>query len=88
MTHNVVLVNPEDNVGVVLADIGRGQEVRLTGEHVFKAVQEIPCGHKVALKDIRSGEPILKYGEEIGYAKGDIPLGTWVHTHNLEIGGE
>jgi altronate dehydratase len=85
MVHNVVLVNPEDNVGVALADIARGQEARLSAGPVFTVAEDIPYSHKVALRDIRAGEPIRKYGEEIGYARVDIPRGSWVHTHNLEI---
>lgn len=86
--HNVALINPGDNVGVALADISKGGEARLPGGLVITAVQDIPCSHKVALKDIRSGEPVLKYGEEIGFAREDIPRGGWVHTHNLDIRGE
>lgn len=83
--HNVALINQGDNVGVALADIPKGGEARLPGGLVITAVQDIPCSHKVALRDIRSGEPVLKYGEEIGFAREDIPRGGWVHTHNLDI---
>lgn len=83
--HNVVLVNPDDNVGVALQDIAQGEEVRLTGGLAFPALQDIPYSHKVALRDIGPGEAIVKYGEEIGSARVDIPAGSWVHTHNLEI---
>jgi altronate dehydratase len=85
MVFNVVLINPEDNVGVALEDIPQGLEARLSDGLVCKAVQDIPYSHKVALRDIEAGEPIRKYGEEIGYAREDIPAGSWVHTHNLEI---
>jgi altronate dehydratase len=85
MAHNVVIVNPEDNVGVALADIPRGQEARLPGGGSFTVVEDIPYSHKAALRDIHAGEAIVKYGEEIGFARADIPRGGWVHTHNLEI---
>ncbi len=45
---------------------------------------EIPSGHKFALKDIKQGEFIVKYGEIIGRAKQDIKKGEWVHTHNVK----
>jgi altronate hydrolase len=83
--HNAVLINPDDNVGVVLQDIARGDEVRLAGGLVLKAAQDVPYSHKVALRDIGAGEAIVKYGEEIGTAREHIPTGSWVHTHNLEI---
>lgn len=44
----------------------------------------IPAGHKVALKDINKGDFVIKYGEIIGVAKANIKVGEWVHSHNLE----
>lgn len=47
-------------------------------------VNDIPAGHKVALKDINKGEFVIKYGEVIGRASKDIKKGDWVHTDNLK----
>ena len=44
----------------------------------------IPAGHKFALKDIAKGEFVIKYGEIIGRASCDIKKGDWVHTHNVK----
>ncbi len=86
MKHDILLISPQDNVGVALADIPRGGKARIsTGERV-EAVDDIPYSHKMALQDIRAGEPVRKYGEEIGRAQTDIPRGSWVHTHNLKTG--
>jgi len=49
-----------------------------------KAVQQIPLGHKIALKDIPAGEQVFKYDESIGVASKDIKKGQHVHTHNLK----
>ncbi len=46
--------------------------------------EQIPAGHKFALKDISKGEFIIKYGEIIGRAKVDIKKGEWVHTQNVK----
>ena len=43
----------------------------------------IPAGHKFALKDIKKGEYVIKYGEIIGKATADIKKGECVHTHNV-----
>lgn len=51
--------------------------VTLTG------TEEIPAGHKFALRPIRKGEFVIKYGQVIGRATEDIPAGAWVHTHNM-----
>ena len=48
------------------------------------ATDNIPAGHKFALKDIKKGEYIVKYGEIIGKATEDIKKGEWVHTHNVK----
>ncbi len=45
---------------------------------------EIPAGHKYALRDIKAGEYVIKYGEIIGKATADIKAGEWVHTHNVK----
>lgn len=52
--------------------------VNLTGN------QDIPAGHKFALKDIKKGETVIKYGQVIGRATCDIKTGDWVHTHNVK----
>ena len=46
--------------------------------------ENVPAGHKFALRDIRFGEEIIKYGEVIGRATTDIQKGEWVHTHNVK----
>ena len=48
-----------------------------------EALERIPAGHKLALRDIAAGTAILKYGRPIGFATRDIPAGAWVHEHNL-----
>ncbi len=47
------------------------------------ALQEIPRGHKIALRAIPPGEPVRKYGQIIGIANAPIRAGEHVHLHNL-----
>ena len=69
-----VLHDPKDTVAVVVVEgIKAGQDV--TGWIMdddrtikLKAQQDIPIGHKVALKDIKSGDTVIKYGIDIGKA--------------------
>lgn len=59
----------------------------LTGdaaESEIYAAQEIPMGHKLALRDIKPGENIVKYGVVIGCATTAIPKGNWVHLHCMK----
>ena len=51
---------------------------------VIRALDPIPYGHKVAVREIETGEQIMKYGEEIGIATKEIKKGEYVHIHNLD----
>lgn len=82
---NALLIDPRDNVAVVLEDIPKGGMVRLAGGGSLPATEDIPCSHKVALVDLSRGEDVVKYGEVIGKAARDIARGSWVHTHNLVL---
>ena len=46
--------------------------------------EQIPAGHKYALRDIAKDTYVIKYGEIIGRATQDIQAGEWVHTHNVK----
>jgi len=80
------MFNPRDNVAVALRDLSEGEDVEVsTGNEVIKIklLNNIPFGHKFALKDIRKGEYVIKYGELIGIATRDIRKGEHVHIHNI-----
>jgi altronate hydrolase len=74
-----------DDVGLVVGDVGRGTLVR-TAAGVVTAIDDIPAGHKVAVRAVAAGAPVHKYGEVIGIARADIPAGAHVHLHNLGVG--
>ncbi|HVY93774.1 MAG TPA: UxaA family hydrolase, partial [Bryobacteraceae bacterium] len=78
----VVRLHPSDNVAVVRVPLSVGTEVRVGGLE-FAAKDNVPPGHKVALKTIRAGENVIRYGQRIGRAKRDIAVGEHIHTHNL-----
>ena len=82
---DVIKINQEDNVAVALRPIAQGEELAI-GDVSVVAAQEIPQGHKIALKPIKAGEKVVKYGFSIGFAKEDIGTGQWVHVHNLKTG--
>ena len=80
----------EDNVGVVVVeDLKAGTEMLCVVTHdnsSFKLVanDDVPIGHKIALKDISEGETAIKYGEDIGKFVGAVKKGHHVHTQNLK----
>ena len=77
-----IRIHGDDNVAVALRPIAAG-EVLTVGQYQVTTLEEIPQGHKVALKPIAKGSEVIKYGFRIGYAKEDIKAGGWVHVHNL-----
>lgn len=78
MTEPVLLLHPDDTVGVALRPLAPGDAVR--GVRVRGPV---PAGHKVALRDVAPGAAVTKYGQFIGSATTRIVAGEHVHTHNL-----
>ncbi len=84
-----LLHDARDNVGVAVVDVKSGQD--LTGAVLnngaafhLKARQDIPLGHKIALKDLKVGDTVIKYGQDIGKVVADIHAGEHVHVHNLK----
>lgn len=73
-----IIINEKDNVAVALHEIKTGEN-----HNGIIFLNDIPFGHKVAIKNIYKGENIIKYGFPIGYAKNDIKAGEHVHIHNL-----
>ncbi|MGD1064617.1 MAG: UxaA family hydrolase [Terracidiphilus sp.] len=78
-----------DTVGVAVVDIAAGAE--LTGRDLStnkplaaKAAQDIPLGHKLALKDLAVGDTVIKYGCEIGKIVQPVKAGQHVHVQNLK----
>jgi (2R)-sulfolactate sulfo-lyase subunit alpha len=79
-----------DNVGVVVVEglkAGTDMLCVVTEDNSsfqLKSTEDVPIGHKVALKDLKAGDTAIKYGEDIGKIVADIPQGGHVHIHNLK----
>lgn len=72
-----------DNVAVALSSLSAGDNIAL-GTTKITVCEEIPAGHKVALRDFSTDDPVIKYGFPIGHARNDIPAGTWVNEKNIK----
>lgn len=48
------------------------------------AKQDIPIGHKVALKDMNPGDTVWKYGIDMGKVVAPIKAGEHAHVHNIK----
>ncbi|MFP3462553.1 altronate dehydratase family protein [Arthrobacter globiformis] len=78
----LLVLHPEDNVATALRVIPADSRVSFGGGDLM-AQDEIPTGHKVALRSIEADEPVRKYGQIIGFAGRAIREGEHVHVHNV-----
>lgn len=82
--------SPKDNVGVVVVEGLKAGSTMLgviteSDETMrLRAKQDIPIGHKVALKALKKGDTVIKYGEDIGKIVADVATGEHVHVQNLK----
>lgn len=89
MKHSILLHELNDEVGVAVTDLKKGSSagaVTLEGKPAgsVKLRDNVPLGHKVAMRDLAKDKAVIKYGREIGRAVQAIAKGAHVHTHNLK----
>ena len=77
-----------DTVGVATMDLKAGETARGLYMDTQNAIEiemldDIPLGHKIALKDHEVGEGVIKYEHDIGKVVADIKRAQHVHVHNL-----
>ena len=75
-------INVADNVAVAIEPLKAGEQITVAGDTVT-VNEDIPAGHKVALKDFAEGENIIKYGYPIGHAVKPIKLGDWINENHV-----
>lgn len=85
-----VLHDARDTVAVVVVE-GVKAGAALTGWIMdedrlvdIQARQDIPIGHKVALKDMAVGDTVWKYGIDMGKVVQPIAAGQHAHVHNIK----
>jgi altronate dehydratase small subunit len=85
MSRGIVL-HPEDDVATIVGPARKGDRVALSGEGsgAIELREDVPYGHKCAIRAIRRHAQIRKYGQVIGRATADIAAGDHVHVHNVE----
>jgi altronate hydrolase len=79
---DAVRIHQSDDVAVAIRPLAAGEEVEVAGVRV-RLRDDVPAGHKVALRDLDAGEPVVKYGFPIGETTARVPAGSWIHSHNL-----
>ena len=89
-TIHIVLHEAKDTVGVAVVEgIKAGSQLNawIMDEDEIVTVpakQDIPIGHKVALKDMKVGDTVFKYGVDIGKVVAPITAGEHAHVHNIK----
>jgi len=86
LSQAAIQLNPRDNVAIAKWVLRPGSRLSFQGGEIFPVMvqDQIPPGHKVALFGLGAGDPIIRYGEVIGTASQEIPIGSHVHTHNVQ----
>jgi (2R)-sulfolactate sulfo-lyase subunit alpha len=89
MKHNALIHDAIDDVAVVIVDIKSGDTVStvdLDGNpyQEVQAINDIPLGHKIALRDMPEAHRVIKYGRSIGKTSSVISTGQHVHIHNIK----
>lgn len=81
---NIVLkTNPNDNVAIVATPAGLKRGAIVLNGIVLE--EDIPMGHKVALKSFTEGEEVIRYGQIIGFANRFIEKGSWINESNINM---
>ena len=88
--HRFLVHRTGDHVGVAVEDVQRGDEIY--GVYMdtdgttepLVARDDVPLGHKIALRDLAEGAEVVEYGVRIGLTRTPVAAGAHVHTHNLK----
>ena len=76
-------INPADNVAVAILNLSAGETISVNGLDI-KLNEDVPAGHKFALKDFAVDDHIVKYGYAIGHAISPIKQGDWVNEKKIK----
>ncbi|MBL8836780.1 MAG: UxaA family hydrolase [Alphaproteobacteria bacterium] len=89
-TTHFIVHDKADTVGVIVVENVKAGET-LTGWVMegdgtikVKALDAIPLGHKIALKDMQPGDTVMKYGHDIGKVVKPVAKGRHVHVQNVK----
>ena len=83
MTTKFLKINTADNVAVAIENLSKGEVLHIDGTEV-ELQEEVPAGHKFALKPFAQGEDVIKYGYPIGHTLQPIAQGCWINERNLK----
>lgn len=76
-------INKADNVAVAIVALKAGETISVDGIDI-RLNEDIPAGHKFALKDFEQGEDVIKYGYPIGHTCKAQKQGDWMNECNIK----
>lgn len=87
---NFVVHEEGDSVGTVVVEGVKANDM-LTGwvmeqdrTITIKTLDDIPIGHKIAIRELKQDDAVIKYGVDIGRAIAPIKQGGYLHVHNVK----
>ncbi len=79
----LLILKKNDSAGITLADLKKSDI--LEGPDIsLNILENIPNGHKVAVKNLGKGDPVIKNGFVIGSCTRSIPAGSHIHFFNIK----
>lgn len=76
-------INSADNVAVAIENLSVGEEICIDGQTIVLN-EDIPAGHKFAIKNLTANEDVIKYGYPIGHTKEAKKTGDWINENNIQ----
>ncbi|MBR3646882.1 MAG: altronate dehydratase [Paludibacteraceae bacterium] len=80
---SILRINPADNVVVAIQPQSAGAVITVDGKKIT-VLEDVPAGHKIAIKDFAEGENVIKYGFPIGHAREAKAAGSWMNENNIK----
>lgn len=80
---SILRIHPSDNVVVAIQPQSAGAVITVDGKQVT-LLEDVPAGHKIAIKDLAEGENVIKYGFPIGHARVAKKAGSWMNENNIK----
>jgi galactarate dehydratase len=77
----IIQVNPADNVAIPVQAVPKG--TTLSDGLITR--DDIPQGHKIALRDLKKGEAVIRYGVSLGYLTKDAGAGSWINEFMIQL---
>lgn len=76
-----------DDVAVAVRDLTpgpvQGAVLADNSDVSSEVVDDVPLGHKFALRALEVGQPVIEYSVQVAVVSAPIQAGGYVHTHNV-----